>query len=320
MKNQRILDIYLRLLNNREVNRKKLAKEYKVSERSIHRDISDLRTFLVSTNSLSEIIYDDKTNSYVLINEDNQKLNNSEILAVCKILLDSRAFLKEEMITIINKLMKQCIPIENYAKVSKLVENEKFHYMELQHKKSFINDIWELGEAIQNHYKIEVEYMRMDKKKVKRIIQPVGIMFSEYYFYLLGHIENIDKDKCFENKEDIFPTIYRLDRIQNSKVLNEHFSIIYKNRFEEGEFRKRVQFMTGGKLKKLTFKYKGNSLEAVLDKIPTAEILERREGYTVISAEVFGNGIDRWILSQGKDIELLENKKLKNYTLCQLLA
>lgn len=309
MKNQRILDIYLRLLNNKEVNRKKLAKEYEVSERSIHRDISDLRTFLVSTNSSSEIIYDDKTNSYVLINEDNQKLNNSEILAVCKILLDSRAFLKEEMITIINKLMKQCIPIENYAKVSKLVENEKFHYMELQHKKSFINDIWEFGEAIQNHYKIEVEYMRMDKKKVKRIIQPVGLMFSEYYFYLLGHIENIDKDKYFENKEDIFPTIYRLDRIQNYKILNEHFSIIYKNRFEEGEFRKRVQFMTGGKLRKLTFKYKGNSLEAVLDKVPTAEILERREGYTVISAEVFGNGIDRWILSQGKDIELLENKK-----------
>ncbi len=309
MKNQRILDIYLRLLNNREVNRKKLSKEYKVSERSIHRDISDLRTFLVSTNSTSEIIYDDKTNGYVLINEDNQKLNNSEILAVCKILLDSRAFLKEEMITIINKLMKQCIPIENYAKVSKLVENEKFHYMELQHKKSFINDIWELGEAIQNHYKIEVEYMRMDKKKVKRIIQPVGLMFSEYYFYLLGHIENIDKDKCFENKEDIFPTIYRLDRIESYKVLNEHFSIIYKNRFEEGEFRKRVQFMTGGKLRKLTFKYKGNSLEAVLDKIPTAEILEYQEEYTVISAEVFGNGIDRWILSQDKDIELLENKK-----------
>ena len=309
MKNQRILDIYLRLLNNKEVNRKKLAKEYEVSERSIHRDISDLRTFLVSTNSPSEIIYDDKTNSYVLINEDNQKLNNSEILAVCKILLDSRAFLKEEMITIINKLMKQCIPIENYTKVSKLVENEKFHYIELQHKKSFINDIWKFGEAIQNHYKIEVEYMRMDKKKVKRIIQPVGLMFSEYYFYLLGHIENIDKDKCFENKEDIFPTIYRLDRIQNSKVLNEHFSIIYKNRFEEGEFRKRVQFMTGGKLKKLTFKYKGNSLEAILDKIPTAEILEQQEEYTVISAEVFGNGIDRWILSQGKDIEILENKK-----------
>ena len=309
MKNQRVLDIYSRLLNNKEVNRKKLAKEYEVSERSIHRDISDLRNFLVSTNSLSEIIYDDKTDSYILRNEDNQKLNNSEILAVCKILLDSRAFLKEEMTTIINKLMKQCIPIENYTKVSKLIDNERFHYIELQHKKSFINDIWELGEAIQNHYKIEVEYTRMDKKIVNRIIQPVGIMFSEYYFYLLGHIENIDKSKHFENKDDVFPTIYRLDRIQKYKVLDEHFNVIYKNRFEEGEFRKRVQFMTGGKLKKVTFKYKGFSLEAVLDKIPTAEILEQTEKYTIISAEVFGNGIDKWILSQGEDIEVLENKK-----------
>lgn len=305
MKNQRVLDIYLRLLNNREVNRKKIALEYQVSERSIHRDISDLRNFLISTNNSAEIIYDDKSNSYVLVNEDNQKLNNSEILAVCKILLDSRAFLKDEMITIINKLMRQCIPIENYTKVSKLVENEKFHYMELCHKKSFINNIWEIGEAVQNQLKIEVEYKRMDKKVVKRVIQPVGIMFSEYYFYLLGHIDNIDKEKYFANKDDIFPTIYRFDRIESYKILDEHFPVIYKNRFEEGEFRKRVQFMTGGKLKKITFKYTGTSLEAVLDKIPTAQILEQNDKYSVISAEVFGNGIDRWILSQGNDIELL---------------
>ena len=305
MKNQRVLDIYLRLLNNREVNRKKIALEYQVSERSIHRDISDLRNFLISTNNSAEIIYDDKSNSYVLVNEDNQKLNNSEILAVCKILLDSRAFLKDEMITIINKLMRQCIPIENYTKVSKLVENEKFHYMELCHKKSFINNIWEIGEAVQNQLKIEVEYKRMDKKVVKRVIQPVGIMFSEYYFYLLGHIDNIDKEKYFANKDDIFPTIYRFDRIESYKILDEHFPIIYKNRFEEGEFRKRVQFMTGGRLKKITFKYSGTSLEAVLDKIPTAQVLEQNDKYSVISAEVFGNGIDRWILSQGKDIELL---------------
>jgi predicted DNA-binding transcriptional regulator YafY len=305
MKNQRVLDIYLRLLNNREVNRKKLALEYQVSERSIHRDISDLRNFLISTNNSAEIIYDDKSNSYVLVNEDNQKLNNSEILAVCKILLDSRAFLKDEMITIINKLMRQCIPIENYTKVSKLVENEKFHYMELCHKKSFINNIWEIGEAVQNQLKIEVEYKRMDKKVVKRVIQPVGIMFSEYYFYLLGHIDNIDKEKYFANKDDIFPTIYRFDRIESYKILDEKFFIPYRNRFEEGEFRKRVQFMTGGRLKKITFKYSGTSLEAVLDKIPTAQILEQNDKYSVISAEVFGNGIDRWILSQGKDIELL---------------
>lgn len=305
MKNQRILDIYLRLLNNKEVNRKKLAQEYEVSERSIHRDISDLRTFLLSTNNLSEIIYDDKTNGYILQNEDNQKLTNSEILAVCKILLDSRAFLKTEMTGIIDKLIKQCVPKESYLKVSKLIENEKFHYMELQHKKEFLESIWEIGEAVQKHLKMEIEYERTDKTVVKRTILPVGIMFSEYYFYVLAHIDGIDKKKYFENKDDVFPTIYRVDRIQNFKVLEEHFPIPYKDRFEEGEFRKRVQFMTGGKLKKLKFKYFGNSLEAVLDKIPTAQVIDEIENGYLISAEVFGNGINKWILSQGKDVEVI---------------
>lgn len=305
MKNQRMLGIYLRLLNNREVNRKKLAQEYKVSERSIHRDISDLRTFLLSTNNLSEIIYDDKTNGYILQNEDNQKLTNSEILAVCKILLDSRAFLKTEMTGIIDKLIKQCVPKESYLKVSKLIENEKFHYMELQHKKEFLESIWEIGEAVQKHLKMEIEYERTDKAVVKRTILPVGIMFSEYYFYVLAHIDVIDKEKYFENKDDVFPTIYRVDRIQNFKVLEEHFPIPYKDRFEEGEFRKRVQFMTGGKLRKLKFKYFGNSLEAVLDKIPTAQVIDEVENGYLISAEVFGNGIDKWILSQGKDVEVI---------------
>lgn len=305
MKNQRILDIYLRLLNNREVNRKKLAQEYGVSERSIHRDISDLRNFLLSTNNLSEIIYDDKTNGYLLHNEDNQKLTNSEILAVCKILLDSRAFLKSEMTSIIDKLIKQCIPKESYLKVSKLIENEKFHYIELQHKKEFLENLWEIGEAVQKHLKMEIEYEKTDKSIVKRTILPVGIMFSEYYFYVLAHIDGIDKEKYFENKDDVFPTIYRIDRIQDFKILEEHFPIPYKERFEEGEFRKRVQFMTGGKLRKLKFKYFGNSLEAVLDKIPTAQVIDEIENGYLISAEVFGNGIDKWILSQGKDIEMV---------------
>ena len=232
-------------------------------------------------------------------------MTNSEILAVCKILLDSRAFLKSEMTSIIDKLIKQCIPKESYLKVSKLIENEKFHYMELQHKKEFLENLWEIGEAVQKHLKMEIEYEKVDKSIVKRTILPVGIMFSEYYFYVLAHIDGIDKEKYFENKDDVFPTIYRIDRIQGFKILEEHFPVPYKERFEEGEFRKRVQFMTGGKLRKLKFKYFGNSLEAVLDKIPTAQVIDEIENGYLISAEVFGNGIDKWILSQGKDIEMV---------------
>ena len=306
MKNQRILDIYVRLLNNKIVNRKNLAQEFEVSERTIHRDISDLRNFMVNLNMSGEIEYDPKENGYVLKNEDMQKLSNSEILAVCKILLDSRAFLKDEMMSIIDKLLKQCIPHENFKKVSQLIDNEKFHYMELQHKKSFIDWLWDIGDAIKNHNQMEIKYKKMDGTFVTRVVNPVGLMFSEYYFYLLAHIVNIDKEKYFDNKDDVFPTIYRVDRIESFKILPKHFRVFYKDRFEEGEFRKRTFFMTGGRLQKIKFKYTGHSLEAILDKIPTAEVIEEGDGYYIIKAEVFGNGINRWILSQGKDVEIIK--------------
>ena len=105
--------------------------------------------------------------------------------------------------------------------------------------------------------------------------------------------------------DDVFPTIYRIDRIKNLKVLNEHFSIPYRDRFEEGEFRKRIQFMYGGKIQKVKFQYRGDSIEAVLDRIPTAKILDKKDGVYTVSAEVFGKGIDMWLRSQGEYISVL---------------
>ena len=78
----------------------------------------------------------------------------------------------------------------------------------------------------------------------------------------------------------------------------------YKDRFQEGEFRKRVQFMYGGKLERIKFKYTGPSIEAVLDRLPTAEIISQDEDGWTVEAEVFGKGVDMWLRSQGKLIVL----------------
>ena len=58
-------------------------------------------------------------------------------------------------------------------------------------------------------------------------------------------------------------------------MLDEHFRIPYSGRFEEGEFRKRVQFMYGGRLERLRFHYSGPSLESVLDRLPTAKVISQ---------------------------------------------
>ena len=308
MKDIRLLELYDRLLKNEDIDIKKYAEKNKINIRTAERDIKTIRNFLAKKNQ-TELIHNSKKKKYQLTySEDSINLTKSEILAVSKILLASRAFLKDEISLIIDKIVKQCGSENDLKSIQNLLNNEKFHYIDLQHKKSFINNIWELGQAIKDKKKVEIAYKKMDGNVVKRIIDPVGLMFSEYYFYLLAHIENIDKEKYFSNKDDIYPTIYRLDRIEEFKVLNEKYvPTLYKNRFQEGVFRKQVQFMTGGKLRKIKFIYKTNSIEALLDKIPTAKVLEKNKDTYLISAQVFGNGIDRWILSQGDAIELIED-------------
>ena len=163
--------------------------------------------------------------------------------------------------------------------------------------------MWDLGQAIQNHQMVEIEYERLKEPRlVTRKVKPVGIMFSEYYFYLTAFLENKDQ---FENPDDLFPTIYRIDRIRSCRVLDEHFSVPYRDRFQEGEFRKRVQFMYGGKLERIQFKYTGPSIEAVLDRLPTAEIVDQTEDGWIVKAEVFGKGIDMWLRSQGKQVSMI---------------
>ncbi|MFA1754525.1 helix-turn-helix transcriptional regulator [Fusobacterium animalis] len=308
MKDIRLLELYDRLLKNEDIDIKKYAEENKINIRTAERDIKTICNFLAEKDH-TKLVHNSKKKKYQLTyTEDSINLTKSEILAVSKILLASRAFLKNEISLIIDKIVKQCGSENDLKSIQNLLNNEKFHYIELQHKKSFINNIWDLGQAIKNKKRIEILYKKMDGKKVKRVVDPVGLMFSEFYFYLLAHIENIDKEKYFDNKDDEYPTIYRVDRIKNFKILNEKFiPTLYKNRFQEGKFRKQVQFMTGGRLRKIKFIYKATSIEALLDKIPTAKVLEKNKDTYLISAQVFGNGIDRWILSQGEAIEVIED-------------
>lgn len=309
-KYNRVLQIYTDLMDGEVINKAEEAERFGVAPRSIQRDIEDLRAFFleraINGEAERELVYDAKLNGYYLRNKDSKTLSNSEILAVCKILLESRAFCKNDIEPILEKLLENCVPKDNQRMVKSLISNEMYHYVEPHHGKHFIDSLWEIGEAVNERRTMKISYEKLDGSVVERKIQPVGIMFSEFYFYLTAFIDGADKSE-FHNKDDVFPTIYRIDRIQSLEVTDEHFSIPYKNRFEEGEFRKRVQFMYGGKLRRMKFLFKGKNVEAVLDRLPTAKVLEHDENGYLIAAEVFGDGVDMWIRSQGEMVEMIEN-------------
>ena len=310
-KTERVLAIYTKLMRGDIINKAYEAREYGVDERSIQRDINAIRNFLDLniewTGVMNSVIYDRAQKGYRMEQIYKMKLTNSEILVICKILLDSRAFTKKEMEEMLRKLIECCVPPDNQRLVADLIKNEEFHYIEPRHKTVFIDKMWDLGQAIQQCRYIEIEYLRTkDKAIVKRKVKPVAIMFSEYYFYLTAFIDDNKLREHFDVINDSFPTIYRIDRIKSMKILDERFHIPYSSRFEEGEFRKRIQFMYGGKLQKIKFRYSGSSVEAVLDRLPTARILDETDGVYTISAEVFGKGIDMWLRSQGDAVEVVE--------------
>lgn len=316
---ERVLGIYSRLINGETINKANEAVRYKCNERSIQRDIEDIRNYLdtegVVNGVLNSVIYDRLAKGYRIEKYREQKLTNPEVLAICKILLDSRAFTKSEMSQMMEKLIDNCIPKENQMIVKELIRNEEYHYIEPHHKSCFLDKMWDIGNAINKHRYVRICYQGIQGTQVKtRKLKPLAIMFSDYYFYLAAFIDDEKIRENFDVINDSFPTIYRIDRIQEYEVLDEKFHIPYSDRFQEGEFRKRIQFMYGGRLRKVKFNYSGYSVEAVLDKLPTAKIIdemEHKDGirkiYT-ISAEVFGNGIDMWLRSQGDNIQILEGK------------
>ena len=57
--------------------------------------------------------------------------------------------------------------------------------------------------------------------------------------------------------------------------------------------------MYGGRLERIQFRYSGPSLEAVLDRLPTAEVAGKDGEGWIVEAEVFGKGIEMWLNSQG---------------------
>ena len=64
--------------------------------------------------------------------------------------------------------------------------------------------------------------------------------------------------------------------------------------------------MFPGKYRKIRFEFWGPSVQAILDRIPTARIVDEVNGKKIIEAEIYGSGINMYLLSQGSKLRVLE--------------
>lgn len=302
VKSERLLQIYARLVDGELVYKQKLAEEFHVTQRSIQRDMEALRSFFAEQGLDQIIVYDRKKHGYRLEQRTGDLLSDGEVLAVCKILLESRSLRKDEMMPIVQKIMAHSVSKTENKAVKEMVADEWQHYMEPHHQKNVLDNLWAIGQAVREKRLLEIEYEYPGKGKiVSRHIEPIEILFSEYYFYLVAFLHSENSTEHVSTN-DFCPVIYRIDRIRSFRLLSKHFPAHYKDQFAEQEFRKRVQFMFGGQLKRIRFKYIGPSIETVLDRLPTAKIMSQDDQGWEIEAEVFGKSVEIWLRSPGNYI------------------
>ncbi len=302
-KNNRILEIFFRLLHGEAISIKQLANEYNVSTKSISRDISTLQNFLSENRELlrqAELFYSYKDRSYHLSSDEFMK--NKELLAIVKVLLGCRCFQKEEILNIISKL-KCFTTINDREKFENLIRKEVYHYHEVKSDcNSVIDNLWKITRAIEEKKVITISYYKMNRDDVKRKIKPVAVLFSEYYFYLVAYSAT---DDSYNAK------FFRIDRINSIAEHRDTFTLERKYNFDEGDLREKNQFMFPGKTKKIKFEFTGPSVQAILDRLPTAKIIDKQGNKNIIEAEVnHGRGIIMYLLSQGAWVKVISPQSL----------
>jgi predicted DNA-binding transcriptional regulator YafY len=303
-KKNRMLEIFFRAMKGENISVKSMADEYGVSCKSISRDLGEIKNFLCENRELTgntELKYAANSKTYYL--EFDNFLLSKELISIIKMMIGCRAFSKMEILEIISKL-KNFTSFHDRSMLEKIIMKEMYHYNEVKHDcESVIDTLWQLTRCIYEKIEITVSYYKMNRQMVERRLIPAAITFSDYYFYLIAY-------RCDE--DDWKPLYYRVDRIVNVVEHRKHFEMDREHDFDEGELRSKIQFMLPGEYRKIRFAYTGNSVQAILDKIPTAKIVDKIEGGAVIEAEVFGAGVNMFLLSQGKTVKALYPESFVN--------
>ena len=128
---ENVLYIYEKLLSGEKLNKQGLANELEVSERVVQRYMADIRHHLDDQNDNRFLQYDKKNNCF-MITQNQRFFSTKELLGLVEILIHTRAYPKEKLQSILEKLQSM-IPVEERGMVRELIRDEFFHYTELRH-------------------------------------------------------------------------------------------------------------------------------------------------------------------------------------------
>ena len=117
----RLLYLYQKLMQGGNLQKKELAERFGVSEKTVQRDIDDLRAYMadsmIDTARPMEIRYSKSENAYVLDMSEEENILETEVVRIGRALLAGEALEMEEAEKLLRLLMLQ-IPVARRQKLT----------------------------------------------------------------------------------------------------------------------------------------------------------------------------------------------------------
>lgn len=294
---ERLLAIVIAIKNNKGLKRKDLARLCGgVREETISEYIGILKKLGYP------IVFNFAENGYELYRQDYTDLNNNfteeEVLILLLALNSVRSLsiqevhnLKYKLLDLLSKKRKN--QIEKI--IGEITDNENFT------NKGRLISLSKIQEAIIKERKIIFSYNSAQAKTAqKQKVVPYAITWQ--------------RDKCYliAKGNNEWPINYRLDRIVEIKITEEMAKI--PEEFNLEKYIAQTWKMFSGPPGKIKLKFNSKLKTLVKDKFHSNyyNIIEEDKSEFTLTATIRGlEGLKIWLLSLGKDVEVIKPKKLR---------
>ena len=298
----RMLMLYSTLMKGQIIYKNSFSMEYGISERSFDRDINHVRVFLSESFSGYELIYDRKQKGYRIKNLNVSKnLSPMEIILLATILKETRCLREDEF----DGLLFNIIETAEQRKKEQLrlmAKKIRTSYHPVHHDKALLKLFWDLQQCIYERNIIVLKYEKRNGEYVERRVCPLGIEFSEYYFYLIG----MRTEKQYE-----YPAFFRLDRIESFQVTICRYEEDVLEKYKKFDLKQHLKYMQAGTLLTVTVWCENRAKENLLDVFEDCQIIKEEERGSLIAVKVFKEGFIQWVLGQGSGVIVLGPEEVK---------
>lgn len=312
---QRLLLIFLQLMDGKKVNKLDLMAQFDKKESTIQRDIVKIEEIL------SDEIYQSFFEQNLKIERDGKggyqlkekagmvaggRLVDIELLMLLKIVASTRILTDEEFSTLITKIINLG---SQQDMLKKSLRNELFHYQGIA-TEDLTEKIDLINEAIQTHQTVEFEYTKNGETRLFQRM-PNSIYFSDIYFFMLSSSQTAQDDRDFEalNK-------FRINNIKKLRIISSTSKRRYSEKFEGGMLRRQTQLPFLGNPIQLVIDFYYEPAY-VLDRFPDSKIIrENPDGSLRIELQVNdGYGTKMWLAGQGHMVKVISPKHMRDYVI-----